>query len=82
MLQKQAASLRDSGVEVTALLLQGPTVESILNQSEKLKADWIVVGSHGHGALYHVWMGSVGQGLIHRAGCPVVVVPRTAGEKG
>jgi nucleotide-binding universal stress UspA family protein len=34
-----------------------------------------VVGSHGHGSLYNLLVGSVAEGVIRHAGVPVVVVP-------
>lgn len=43
-------------------------------------ADILVLGSHGHGRLFHAVLGSVAQECVRRATCPVVVVPvpRTA----
>jgi nucleotide-binding universal stress UspA family protein len=38
------------------------------------KADMVVVGSRGHGALERVLLGSVSTGLVHRAHCPVAVI--------
>ncbi len=38
-------------------------------------ADLLVLGSHGHGRLYHVALGSVSESCIREATCPVVVVP-------
>jgi nucleotide-binding universal stress UspA family protein len=38
-------------------------------------ADLLVLGSHGHGRLYHAVIGSVTEACIRVAGCPVVVVP-------
>lgn len=38
-------------------------------------ADLLVVGSHGHSRLHHVVLGSVSEGCIRHAHCPVVVVP-------
>lgn len=38
-------------------------------------ADLLVLGSHGHGRLHHVALGSVSEACIHQASCPVVVVP-------
>lgn len=61
--------------EVLALHIQGPTVEKILHEAGEQQADWIVLGTHGHGALYELLVGSVAHGVIKGARCPVVVVP-------
>ncbi|MBI3924121.1 MAG: universal stress protein [Armatimonadetes bacterium] len=74
-LQAEADRLRETGVNTAALLLQGPTVDTLIDEAERLEAGWVVVGSHGRGALYHLLVGSVTDGLIRRARCPVVVVP-------
>lgn len=74
-LQEIADQMRMAGMDTTALLLQGPTVETILKEASKLDADIIVVGSHGWGAMYQVLMGSVSKGILHKSECPVLVVP-------
>jgi len=38
-------------------------------------ADLLVLGSHGHGRLFHAVVGSVAEECIRRATCPVVVLP-------
>ncbi len=70
-----ADRLREQGHEVNALLVQGPTVQTILEQAEKLEAEVIVVGSHGHGKLFDVVVGSVSAGVIRKSMVPVLVVP-------
>ena len=70
-----ANNIRKYGVEVTPLLIQGPTVETILKQAEKLEVDAILVGSHGRGAVYKLLVGSVSEGLLHKTKIPLVVVP-------
>jgi len=35
----------------------------------------ILLGSHGHGALYHLLIGSVSEGVIRKASCPVIIIP-------
>lgn len=67
--------LRATGIEVHSLVIQGIADEKILDEAEKMNADLIVVGTHGHGAVYHLLLGSVGEGVVKRASCPVLVVP-------
>jgi nucleotide-binding universal stress UspA family protein len=74
-LQAEAERLRSKGLDVTALLLQGPIVETLLAEAERLGADVMIVGSHGHGALYDLVVGSVSQGLLKDSTVPVLVVP-------
>ena len=69
------ARLVAGGCDVTALHIQGPIVEKILHEAGEQQADLIVMGSHGHGAFYDLLVGSVTQGVIKSAACPVVVVP-------
>ncbi|MGI9265225.1 MAG: universal stress protein [Gammaproteobacteria bacterium] len=73
--QKLAESLRGSGLEATALTIQGAIVESVLDQAEKLDAGFIVVGSHGHGAVYDLLVGSISEGIVRQSARPVLVVP-------
>ena len=63
------------GLAVTALHVQGPIVEKILDMAADRSAAMIVMGSHGHGALYELLVGSITQGVLKGAKCPVVVVP-------
>ena len=74
-LQNQAAELRNSGIDVTPLLIQGSTVETIIQEARKLEADLIVLGSHGRSSLYKTLVGSVSEGVIRQASCPILLVP-------
>lgn len=67
--------LTDVGATVTALHIQGPMVEKILAEAEQHRAGLIVMGSHGHGAIYNLLVGSVTSGVLKGANCPVLVVP-------
>jgi len=86
---KQLEELREKlsagGTEVTALHLQGPMAERICQEAQRHSADLIVIGSHGHGALYNLFVGSVTSGVLKEAPCPVLVVPaekRRPAERG
>jgi nucleotide-binding universal stress UspA family protein len=74
-LQELAERLRSAGVNATALLLQGATVATLKAEAERLQADLIVLGSHGHGAMYNLLVGSVAEGLVRAARLPVLLVP-------
>ena len=74
-LQSAAEECRAAGITTTALLVQGATAEAILSEAGKLKADMIIVGSHGHGAMHHLVTGSVSEAVLQHAPCPVLVVP-------
>jgi nucleotide-binding universal stress UspA family protein len=56
------------------LVLRGNPVDRIIEQSEKLKCDLIVMGSHGHGNLAEAMLGSTARRVLRRAKTPVLVV--------
>jgi nucleotide-binding universal stress UspA family protein len=74
-LEMLAAPLRAAGLEVAGEVAVGLPVVEILDKAKSLHADYIVLGSHGHGALYHLFSGSVVTGVLQHSTCPVVVVP-------
>jgi nucleotide-binding universal stress UspA family protein len=74
-LERLAAGLEN--VETRAII--GLAADEIATQTEETGADLVVVGSHGHGALYHLFAGSVVTGVLKRIRVPVLVVP--VGEK-
>ncbi len=69
------AKLRGEKVPVETLQLNGPPIRIIVEQARKLDADYIVMGSHGHTALYDLLVGSTTHGVLMRATCPVVITP-------
>lgn len=73
--QALADKLRADGLDASALLIQGPTVETALKEAENLDAELIVVGTHGHSAVYDVLIGSYSAGIIRKSKRPVLVVP-------
>lgn len=72
-LSRLARSCAKRGVKVRAFLRHGYPAGQILSQARG--AQCIVLGSHGHGAVYNLVAGSTAQGVLHRARCPVLVVP-------
>lgn len=55
----------------------GPPAPLLLRHARRLRAGCIVLGSHGHGLLHDLAVGSIARGILKRATCPVLVVPAT-----
>lgn len=77
-----AAELEVDGLDVQSVLTMGDAVDKILEEAQRIQAGYIVIGSHGHGALHHLLMGSVAESVLRRSSVPVVFVPirAVAGE--
>ncbi len=78
-LQDLERALAHEGLAVKALLIQGYIVEKILKEIERLQVDLVVMGSHGHGALYHLLLGSATEGVLRKSPVPILIVPRARG---
>jgi nucleotide-binding universal stress UspA family protein len=66
---------RQAGLNVSLDEPTGGVVEEILRKAVVLKPDLIVMGRHGHGAMYNLLVGSVTEGVLKRSGWPVLLVP-------
>lgn len=79
-LQRLADQLRGQGLNAEAMLVEGPTVDTILSVAATSGADLLVVGSHGHGAVARAFLGSVSTGIVHHSPIPVMVIPAPGRE--
>jgi nucleotide-binding universal stress UspA family protein len=79
-IQAIAAHLKDAGISAEALLVQGPTTDTLLEVAQKVSADLIVIGSHGRSAIFRAFVGSVSEQILKESKVPVMVVP-TPGRK-
>jgi len=52
----------------------GSPETEIVKAAKDWPADLIVIGSHGRGGLQRVLLGSVAEGVMRQAACPVLVV--------
>ncbi|MEW6118814.1 MAG: universal stress protein [Pseudomonadota bacterium] len=62
------------GVQAEGAVEEGRPDEAIVKMAESVRADLIVVGSHGRTGLAKILLGSVAQRVIGHAACPVLVV--------
>lgn len=65
----------NEGLDASAAMLIGSPVHLILEEAARLNPEMIVLGSHGHGLVHHLVLGSVASDVLKQAACPVVVVP-------
>lgn len=77
-LQAMSSHLKNRGIDTTPLLIQGPTVQTILDEAHRVKADLIVMGARNHNIFYRAFLGSISEGVMRKTCCPALIVP----EKG
>lgn len=73
--------LKAKGVSVRTIQVNGAPVKNIIECAEKNRADYIVMGSHGHTSLYDLLVGSTTHGVLKKAKCPVLIVPAKPKKK-
>jgi nucleotide-binding universal stress UspA family protein len=65
----------EEGVSADDIIVErGHPADEILKQAEDQNCDLIVMGTHGHGALEGVMMGSTAKRVVGKAKVPVLVV--------
>ena len=69
------------GVPVDASAVAGYCPGAIYEAAAKEGADLIVISTHGRTGLRRAFMGSVAEGTVRHAACPVLVVPSFSREK-
>jgi len=65
--------VKAEGVQVETLLREGRTVQEILKVARNSKCDLIVMGARGISKIREMLLGSVSDGVIRNAPCPVLV---------
>lgn len=62
-------------VECEALLIQGSTVETLLEEVQKLNSDLLIVGTHHHSFLHKLLSESVSRQLFEKVNIPLLAIP-------
>jgi nucleotide-binding universal stress UspA family protein len=78
-LQAEVDKRKGSGVEMKTVLRQGIPVDEIHSVADEVKADLIVVGTHGRRGLARALLGSVAENVIRTSHRPVLAI--RGGEK-
>ena len=74
-LQHLAKCMRDKNIDVTSLLVQGSIISTILQESERLAIDLVVLGCHKHGIFYSALMNNPDENLLAKCSHPIMFVP-------
>jgi nucleotide-binding universal stress UspA family protein len=62
------------GLKANFVAKIGPAADSVVAVAEKGKFDLLILGSHGHGTLTNLVMGSVATKVIARCDTPVLLI--------
>jgi nucleotide-binding universal stress UspA family protein len=74
-LEHLAVGLRKTtGANISVVVRDGKPFKEIGHAAKALGADMIVLTTHGHTGLKHVWLGSTAERVVRHAHCPVLVV--------
>jgi nucleotide-binding universal stress UspA family protein len=68
-------------IRVRMHLVGGPPAPEICRLAEKVRADLVIVGSHGRTGLRRAMIGSVAEYVARHAGRPVLIVPVAGAHK-
>ena len=56
-------------------MTEGSPLHALLARVTESQADFVVIGSHGHGVIASLLLGSVAEGMVRKASVPTLVVP-------
>ena len=65
-----------AGITIEAAVREGNTAGEILEQAISMKADFLVIATHGRSGFERLLLGSVAEKVLRKANCPVMTVPR------
>mgnify|MGYP001813081396 CR=1 FL=1 len=80
-LEKQKEGVPGDVAAVETHLLEGNPLHALLDFGKDQNADLVVLGSHGHGVVASVLLGSVAEGMVRKAEIPALIVPAPHREK-
>jgi nucleotide-binding universal stress UspA family protein len=73
-LEDLAALVRQGGVPVETRVVTGAPSREIVRVAREIRADLVVIGTHGRTGLRHVFLGSVAENVVRLCPCPVLTL--------
>lgn len=74
-LQELLGQVSGEAPGTTVHLAEGSPLHAVLDYVQKVGANLVVLGSHGHGAVAALLLGSVAEGMVRKAVVPTLVIP-------
>jgi len=69
----------EAGPGTEVKVVEAMPVDGILRVTRDIKADLVVMGSHGHGHMHHLLLGSVTEAVLREGEVPVLLVKARKG---
>lgn len=69
-----AAKAKKAGVRVKVFLVEGHPAKEVTRFARKLRADLLVIGTHGRTGFAKLFLGSIASQIVATAKCPVMTV--------
>ncbi|KAI3445316.1 hypothetical protein Pfo_001981 [Paulownia fortunei] len=78
VMDKATRLLKDlnNQVKVETMVEHGDPRDVISEVAERLKVDFLVMGSHGYGVIKRAFLGSVSNHCVQNVKCPVLIVKK------
>ena len=64
------------GITIEAVVREGDVAAETLEQAASMRADLLVIGTHGRSGFERLLLGSVAEKVLRKANCPVLTVPK------
>jgi nucleotide-binding universal stress UspA family protein len=82
LVQSVAETLTLNGIETVTQVVEGYPATSIVEQAKVWNADFVFVGSHGHGGVARFFLGSIAKEVVRGTHCSVEIVRPVVVSKG
>lgn len=80
-LQQICKTFFDESIDCDALLMQGSTVETVIDEAKKLNCDLLIVGTHKRSFFHDLFSESVSLELLKKAEIPLLAIPIDESEE-